>query len=66
MINYTDKHIGEYINVWHVIDKDTRNYNKVYTYKTEAGAQRKFDSLDRADMFRETDCNGADVRVMSK
>ncbi len=54
------------ISIYKVIDKSAENYNKTYTFKTAQGAQRKYDSLDRADMYQETDVVNYDVRLASK
>ena len=54
------------INVYKVIDKGNQNNGKTYTYKTAQGAQRKYDSLDSADMYQETDVVNYDVRLASK
>ena len=54
------------IAIYKVIDKGNQNYGKTYTFKTAIGAQRKYDSLDRADMYQETDVVNYDVRLASK
>lgn len=54
------------ISIYKVIDKSAENHNKTYTFKTVQGAQRKYDSLDRADMYQETDVVNYDVKLASK
>ncbi len=63
---YPQPRIGNYINRWYVVNKGTEHNGKVYHFKTESGALRMYEKLDRAVLFRETNCRLSDVRVMSK
>jgi len=48
------------------MNEDFVTVQKTYTFKTAQGAQKKYDSLDRADMYQETDVVNYDVRLASK
>ena len=65
-VTYPKPYLGNYIDRWHVVNHENVRDGKIYRYKTESGALRMYDKLKRADLFRETNCKGADVLIMSK
>lgn len=63
-LDYPKPRLGNYIDRWFVVLSDT---HRVKRFKTEAGALRLFNALtSHATLFRETDCNGAGVVILTK
>ena len=63
-LDYPVKHVGNYIDRWFIVMSDTRQIKR---FKTEAGALRLYEKItSHATLFRETDCKGADVVILTK
>ena len=65
-LNYRTDIMGDYIDKWQVYAEPYGDGDKVYTYTTEAGAMRKYDSLTHATIKRETTVVNQDVTVATK
>jgi hypothetical protein len=64
-INYRTDIMGEYIDNWYVIEGNNGNEPRK-SYKTEAGALKRYNELDHAILVRETTVVGQDVTVAAK
>ena len=63
-LDYPRPRLGNYIDRWFVVLSDTRQIKR---FKTEAGALRLYEKItSHATLFRETDCKGADVVILTK
>ena len=63
-LDYPKPYLGNYINRWFIVQPGT---GRIKRFKTEAGALRLYEKItSHATLFRETDCKGADVVILTK
>lgn len=63
-LDYPTPYLGNYIDRWFLMQPGT---GRIKRFKTEAGALRMYEKIPfNVMLFRETDCKGADILILTK